>query len=183
MKKIIVFAAVLLAAGMIIFSFYTAHQSANNGAGNYGGDLWENDVSSLAGSLCAGCDTDREKAVRIYQWVIENIEYDYELEVQYQYFDASKTLATRKGVCFDMANLYTVLCRSQGICCYTLDGYRRTSTDELHTWNRVFYDDAWWNLDPSVDGGRLIKGKSLYGFHRLSSRDDPDEEYEIIRIY
>lgn len=183
MKKKTVIAAVLLTVGVIIFSLYTAYQSANSGVGNYGGDLWEGDISSLAESLCAGCKTDREKAVRIYHWVIENIEYDYDLEVQYQYFDASKTLSTRRGVSFDMANLYTVLCRSQGVRCYTLDGYRRESTDKLHTWNRVFYDDAWWNLDTSVDSGRLRKGKSLYGFHRVSSRDYPDEEYEIIRIY
>lgn len=97
MKTKIVIAAVLLAAGIVIFSFFTAHKSAESGAGNYGGDLWEDDIHSLAEGLCAGCDTDREKAVRIYHWVIKNIEYDYELEVQYQYFDASKTLSTRHG--------------------------------------------------------------------------------------
>ena len=79
----------------------------------------------------------------LYNWIIEHIEYDYEYQEIYQHFNVSKTLSTRKGLCFDYTNLFVVFCRSQGIPCYVVDGYSRMDSMQKHTWNHVYYDNTW----------------------------------------
>ena len=118
-----------------------------------------------------------------YRWIIENIEYDYEFDTVYQHFDVNKTLRTKKGICFDYANLFAAFCRSQDIRCYVLDGYQRGNSYVQHTWNRVYMNGAWWNLDVTTDAVSSQKGESLYGFHKVSSYDAESEDFVITRIY
>lgn len=179
-KKLMIVVIAVITVGMIVLSLCTEW----TGTINYGGTVWGRKICSLADNICARCTSDREKAERLYRWIIEHMEYDEDFETQYQYFDAEKTLSTKKGVCFDIANLYAAFCRSQNVQCKVIDGYRRTAPDELHTWNRVYFDGIWWNLDPSFDTARYAEGKSLYGFCKVGNECDlPDEEYVITRIY
>lgn len=83
-----------------------------------------------------------------------------------------------------MKNECTMMCRSQGIPCYSVDGYKKDDENSLHTWNRVYYDGNWWNCDVTFDSIRLKANKSLYGFLRLgNSVRAPDENYVVTRIY
>ena len=84
--------------------------------------LWDTQTEEIADEICAGCETDEEKVQAIYTWMIANMEYDYDYQVLLQYFDVRRTLSTRKGVCYDFANLFAALCRSQNIPCYVVDG-------------------------------------------------------------
>ena len=95
----------------------------------------------------------------------------YEFDTVYQHFDVNKTLRTKKGICFDYANLFAAFCRSQDIRCYVLDGYQRGNSYVQHTWNRVYMNDAWWNLDVTTDAVSSQKGESLYGFQARASKE------------
>ena len=113
---------------------------------NGGATLWDTQTEEIADEICAGCETDEEKVQAIYTWMIANMEYDYDYQVLLQYFDVRRTLSIRKGVCYDFANLFAALCRSQNIPCYVVDGtpYDRSTQD--HTWNRVImtvYGGIW----------------------------------------
>ena len=150
---------------------------------NGGATLWDTKAEQLAEEICAGCETDEEKVQAIYQWIIQNFEYDYEYHAFIQYFNVRKTLLTHKGVCYDLSNLFAALCRSQNIPCYVVDGTPYDRSTASHTWNRVFYDDSWWDVDVTNDMSATKDGRTLYGFHKLESPHSTDEEYIITKIY
>ena len=145
--------------------------------------LWDTQTEELADEICVGCDTDEEKVQAFYQWIIQNFEYDYECNPLIQYFDVRKTLRTKQGLCFDFAHLLAAFCRSQNIPCYAVDGISRKNSADRHTWNRVYFDGSWWNLDITADNSRTANGKELYGFHERECAFVPDEDFFITKIY
>ena len=150
---------------------------------NGGATLWDTQTEELADEICAGCDTDAEKVQAFYEWIISNCEYDYEADPLFQYFDVRKTLQTKQGICFDFSHLFAAFCRSQNIPCYAVDGISRKNSADRHTWNRVYYDGTWWNVDITIDNSRTANGKELYGFHKLEGAFVPDEDFFITKIY
>ena len=145
--------------------------------------LWDTQTEELADEICAGCDTDEEKVLAFYNWIISNLEYDYDCYPLFQYFDVRKTLQTKQGICFDFSHLFAAFCRSQKIPCYAVDGISRKNSADRHTWNRVYYDGVWWNVDITTDNSRTANGKELYGFHKLEGAFVPDEDFFITKIY
>lgn len=145
--------------------------------------LWDTQTEELADEICAGCDTDAEKVQAFYEWIISNCEYDYEADPLFQYFDVRRTLRTKQGLCFDFAHLFVAFCRSQNIPCYAVDGVSYKDSAARHTWNRVYYDGAWWNVDITTDNSRTANGKELYGFHKLKGAFVPDKDFFITKIY
>ena len=150
---------------------------------NGGATLWDTQTKELADEICADSDTDAEKVQAIYNWMIVNFEYDYDYQTLLQYFNVRRTLSTRKGVCYDFANLFAAFCRSQNIPCYVVDGTPYDRSTEDHTWNRVYYDGCWWDLDVTNDITSTANGKSLYGFRELTSAYASDKDYFITNIY
>ena len=150
---------------------------------NGGNTLWDTQTEDIADEICTDCDTDAEKVQAIYSWMVANLEYDYDYHVVFQYFDVHKTLRTKQGVCFDFSHLFAAFCRSQNIPCYAVDGISYKDSTVQHTWNRVYYDEFWWNMDVTHDITGTAAGKSLYGFRKLDSAFAPDEDFFITKIY
>ena len=144
--------------------------------------LWDTQTEELADEICTGCDTDAEKVQAIYNWMVANLEYDYNYNALFQYFDVRKTLRTKQGVCFDFSHLFAAFCRSQNIPCYAVDGISYKDSTVQHTWNRVYYDGVWWNMDVTHDISSTAAGKSLYGFRKLDSAFAPDEDFYITNM-
>lgn len=145
--------------------------------------LWDTNALKLADEICVDCDTDEEKVKAIYKWMIYNFEYDYDREPLIQYFNVRKTLNTRKGICYDFSHLFTALCRSQNIPCYVVDGDKRDNAQYHHTWNRVYFDSSWWNIDVTFDTVQTKNQGSLYGLREIEAPYSQDGEYFIKRIY
>ena len=145
--------------------------------------LWDIDTAKLADEICADCDTDEEKVKAIYKWMIYNFEYDYDCEPLIQYFNVRKTLSTRKGICYDFSHLFAALCRSQNIPCYVVDGDKRDNAQYHHTWNRVYFDSSWWDMDVTFDIVQTKNQDKLYGFRNIKSAYSFDEEFFIHKIY
>ncbi len=150
---------------------------------NGGATLWDTQTEELANEICADSDTDAEKVQAIYNWMIANFEYDYDYQALLQYFNVRRTLSTHKGVCYDFANLFAALCRSQNIPCYVVDGTPYDRSTEDHSWNRVYYDGCWWDLDVTNDITSTANGKILYGFRELTSAYASDKDFYITKIY
>lgn len=140
-------------------------------------------TEELANEICAGCDTDAEKAQAFHSWIVSNFEYDYEADPFFQYFDVRKTLRTQKGLCFDFSHLFAAFCRSQNIPCSVIDGTSYTDSSARHTWNRVYYDGAWWDVDITCDIQRTQNNQELYSFQALASISASDKHYYITKIY
>ena len=177
---VLVIAGIILVTGIIAYNFVRKPEApylANGGA-----TLWDTQTEELADEICAGCNTDEEKVQAIYQWITQNFEYDYDYHAFIQYFNIRRTLHTRKGVCYDFSNLFAALCRSQNIPCYVVDGISY-ETAAQHTWNRVYYNDFWWDVDVTNDTTANQNDIQPYGFHKLDSAFIPDKNYYITNVY
>ena len=150
---------------------------------NGGATLWDTQTEELADEICAGCETDEEKVRAFYGWIISNFEYDHDYYPIIQYFNVRKTLRTKQGLCFDFTNLFTAFCRSQNIPCYAVDGISYTDSSARHTWNRVYYNGSWWDMDLTNDTLATKDNRKIYGFCKLESVASPDKDYYITRIY
>ena len=177
---------VLVIAALILVTIITAYNFVCNPDSphllNGGATLWDTQTEDIADEICANCETDEEKVQAIYQWIIHNFEYDYNYHAFIQYFNVRKTLRTHKGVCYDFSNLFAALCRSQNIPCYVVDGISY-ETAAHHTWNRVYYNNSWWNVDVTNDISASKVNSNIYGFRILESAHSSDEEYRITQIY
>ena len=183
LTKIYVLAVSALIVATLLVSYNFVSKAETPYLLNGGNTLWDTQTEELADEICAGCDTDAEKVQAIYNWMVANLEYDYNYNALFQYFDVRKTLRTKQGVCFDFSHLFAALCRSQNIPCYAVDGISYKDNSVQHTWNRVYYDGTWWNMDVTHDITGTAEGKKLYGFRKLDDAFGPDEDFFIIKIY
>ena len=129
------------------FTFSYTNKSLVNGTGV----LWDVNHKKQFDEICSGASTDEEKAKVAYSWILNNITYDYNCNPFYQYSDIDKTWQTKKGICYDIANLFTAICRSHNIPCYSIDGYLKGNYRYKHTWNRIYIDGEWYNVDIIAD--------------------------------
>ena len=181
--KICILAVSALILVTMIFAYNFVCKPETPYLTNGGATLWDTKTEQLADEICAGCETDEEKVQAIYQWIIYNFDYHYDYNAFIQYFNVRRTLHTRKGVCYDFSNLFAALCRSQNIHCYVVDGTPYDRSTASHTWNRVYYNNSWWDLDVTNDISCSASGKTLYGFRKLDDSSAPDKDYHITRIY
>ena len=116
LTKIIGTILLLAIALTIVFTgltFSYTNKSLVNGTGV----LWDANHEKQFDEICLGTLTDEEKAKVAYTWVLNNITYDCDCNTFYQYSNIDKTLQAKKGICYDIANLFTAICRSQNIPC------------------------------------------------------------------
>ena len=178
LTKIIGVTLLLCTVVTIVFTGLTFSYT-NKALANGTGVLWNINHEKQFYEICSDALTDEEKAKAAYTWILNNITYDYDCNLFYQYSDLDKTLQTKKGICYDIANLFTAICRSQNIPCYSVDGYRKDDYQYKHTWNRVCIDGAWYNVDVTAD----LTNSTPYGFYKIDSYNSSEEEFNITRIY
>lgn len=107
--------------------------------------------------------TDYEKLTRIYDYMCENITYDYEHLNDDTYklqFTAYAALINRTSVCQGYACLLYRLLRESGISCRAVSG---KGSGEDHGWNIVKLGNVYYNLDATWDAARKQNGAE-YGY-------------------
>jgi len=115
-------------------------------------------ATKMAKYICKDMKTELQKVEKVYNYVIDNIVYDYELaeKVVNQGFIhipvIDNTMTTKKGICFDYASLMTSMLRSQGVPTKLVMGY---TSGIYHAWINVFVKDVGW-----VDGAIQFDGKT-----------------------
>ena len=178
---------VLVSSAVILFLLFSAYifvyKQEDVFLTNGQATLWDTKTAEIADEICTDCDTDEEKVKAIYEWMIHNFEYDYECEPIVQYFNVRKTMHTRKGICYDFAHFFASICRSQNIPCYVVDGDKRENVQYHHTWNRVYFNGSWWNVDITFDTIQIQNKDELYGFREINNAYLLDKEYYITKIY
>jgi len=183
LTKIYVLVVSALIIALLLSAYIFVYKQDDVSLTNGQATLWDTGTVKLADEICADCETDEEKVKAIHNWMIHNFEYDYECELIVQYFNVRKTLSTRKGICYDFSHLFAALCRSQNIPCYVIDGTPYNPAMACHTWNRVYFDGSWWNVDVTFDGVQIQNKNKIYGFSEIENFDLKDKKYLIRRIY
>ena len=111
-------------------------------------------VVAKARELAAGAANQGEVVRNIYEWVVDNIDYDYDKANQLASVtgyvpDPDSTLSTGTGICFDYASLGAAMLRSLGIPCQVITGYV-SPNDVYHAWNMVYIDGEWVSVEISI---------------------------------
>lgn len=124
--------------------------------------------------LTAGDKTELDRVKSIYDYVTENIDYDWDKveEVQGNYVlpVLDETLSSGKGICFDYAALMAAMLRVQNIPTKVITG---DVEEGYHAWVEVyihnmgwiaphiyFEEETWTRIDPTFDAiGSNYRGK------------------------
>jgi transglutaminase-like putative cysteine protease len=113
-------------------------------------------IVDKAAEITKGLTSNRQKAKAIYNWVSENIDYDYvkygkHLNNDYDNeYGALLALKTGKGVCYDYATLVAALGRASGLQTKVVMGTGKVNgTRGYHAWNEIYIEDEskWIKLD------------------------------------
>jgi hypothetical protein len=115
-------------------------------------------VTKLCSSIITPEMTDSEKLEAIYQWVTQNISYDY---IAYKKQNttlkpASLIIQKKKGMCRDYSFAVAALARASGLQARIVYGQARRRSNgrsEEHAWNEVYLDGNWISLDATWDAG------------------------------
>lgn len=110
---------------------------------------------AAAAKLVAGKTDVLKKVQAVYEYVVGNLKYDYNLAatVQSGYLPVLDTVLARKsGICFDYAALMAGMLRSQGVPCKLVIGYAGTT---YHAWISVWSAETGW-----VNGAIYFNGSS-----------------------
>ena len=183
LTKILVFVLSAVILSLLFSAYIFVYKQDDLSLINGQATLWDTATVELADEICSDCDTEEEKIKAIYEWMTRSFEYDYDCNPAIQYFNIRKILRTRKGICYDFAHLFAALCRSQNIPCYVVDGNKRENVQYHHTWNRVYFNDSWWNIDVTFDTIQTINRECLYGLREIDCAFVTDEEFFITKIY
>lgn len=134
-----------------------------------------------AAELCAGSKTDVEKLKTIYNYMIKNIQYDYQKAktVTSGYVpNPDAILSSKKGICFDYASLMASMLRSQGVPARLVVGTVDTVA-VTHAWNEVYLQGKGWvavKIEITSTGWKLMD--STFG-----ASNSVGSGYTAARIY
>lgn len=103
-------------------------------------------IQSLAASITSGATSAYEKAVRIFNWVRDNIGYSFYYNTQK---GAVGTLNARTGNCVDTSHILIALERAAGIPARYVHGNCKFSSGSWygHVWANVWVNGQWCPLD------------------------------------
>ena len=102
------------------------------------------DVVAKARELAEPADSDLDVVTNVYNYIIENISYDYDKAstVPSGYIpDVDQVLASGTGICLDYAAVMTSMLRSQRIPTRLEVGY---AGDAYHAWISTYISDIGW---------------------------------------
>lgn len=109
----------------------------------------------LGKQLATGKTCDLEVIAAVYEYVVDNIVYDYDRakSVEGDYIpNVDEILSEKKGICFDYSALMTAMLRSQRIPTRLEVGY---AGDAYHAWISCYIEDQGWiNGLIEFDGNR-----------------------------
>jgi transglutaminase-like putative cysteine protease len=120
-------------------------------------------IINLEKQLTQGKKTTCEKSEAFYNYVANNINYNYTTNE----IGALETLRTLSGDCKEYSDLLTALNRAAGIPSITVEGLLGNTTsgyiegENLHKWLEVYLPDSGWvPMDPTL--GRFPQDRAIY---------------------
>ena len=118
---------------------------------------WNDEMAAIkkARELTNGVKEDQDKINNIYNYIISNINYDFDKlnRLTFDYIpNIDSTLASNKGICYDYSSTFAAMLRSAGIPAKLVKGYS-TNVNGYHAWNEVYNtkDNKWIIIDTTYD--------------------------------
>lgn len=136
-------------------------------------------INNFARNLVLNENDTEGKSKRIYDWIGNNISYDYSkaklvLDNDYDVKSgAIYTFNTRKGICFDFSCLYVAMARANNIKVrlVTGEGFNGVSWVS-HAWNQVYLPEIgeWINVDTTFAKGGNYFNKSMFSIDHKDAK-------------
>lgn len=125
-----------------------------SGLSSYDRDIYDEAKKVLDETIQDGM-TDFQKEVEIYDWVLQNIEYDYSHmdvleETRNDAYTPYGGLVYNGAVCLGYASTFQLLMELAGVECMTVIGAGQNS-QEAHAWNLVKLNGEWYGVDATWD--------------------------------
>ena len=120
-----------------------------------GNDALNAAIKELANNLTKGKTTVWAKAEAIFNWVRDNVQYEYYANTKYK---ATGTLSKKRGNCCDHANLIVALCRAADIPARYSHGKNCKFSSGLntgHVWAQIYVDGVWYSADATSSRNKL----------------------------
>ncbi len=143
---------------------------------------WNSKMTAIkkAAELTKGLKTDSQKINVIYQYLVNNISYDYDklATLNSDYLpNIDRTLASGRGICYDYASTFAAMLRSQGIPAKLVKGYS-PDVDGYHAWNEIYNSETgkWMTVDSTYDA-QMKAAKVKYTMVKNSSKFTKVYEY------
>lgn len=118
-----------------------------------------------------------EKVDLVYDFIINNVNYDYDKvsKLQSNYIPyPDQTIKELKGICYDYASLLAAMKRSEEIPVKLVKGYS-SHVDGYHAWNEILINGEWVVVDTTVDAAY---NKSNVDFNFNKNKSDYTKVYE-----
>jgi hypothetical protein len=137
-------------------------------------------IKNLAQQITSSKNSDSLKVRAIYEWVVNNIDYDMPMLGQMRQKSVEEfikmqqpdyVLASKKAVCMGYAILFKELCKAVNIQSEFVtgmskyyDAYNRTFTipEDLHAWNVVKINGRWYLTDLTWSAGSVNQADGKY---------------------
>ena len=121
------------------------------------------EIQAFAVELTAGLSTNKDKYLKCFNWVVNNIKYEYANNDPYPVFK------NKVGICQGYANLLFIMLHSIDIPAFVCNGILNPIGG--HAWNYVYCDGKWYVSDPTNSGSWLLAATTGYK-HLLPSSFD-----------
>lgn len=142
---------------------------------------WDYDMQAIkmAAELTKGMKSDREKINAIYQYIVDNFEYDYDKlgTLTSTYLpNIDETFTSREGICYDYSSLMAAMLRSLGIPAKLIKG-NSPLVSGYHAWNEIYDSESgeWIIVDSTYDSQMKAVGKK---YSMIKSKADYSKIYE-----
>lgn len=132
----------------------------------------QNRIDLLTQSIIDTNSTPTTQALRIYNWITQNIKYDIKAFEKGEYLNLSpeELLQRKKGLCGDYSALFEAMCTSANIEAYTIGGYCKSYDYNKnkpflranHSWNVIYTDSSWKHVDCTWGGGYIYYYPPIY---------------------
>jgi len=143
---------------------------------------WNSDMETIkmVSKLTKGLSTDSEKIKAIYNYVTNNISYDYDklTKLSSTYVpDIDNITSSGKGICYDYSSVFAAMLRSQGIPAKLVKG-NSTNVEGYHAWNEVYNADTgkWVIIDTTYDS-QMKAAKAKYSMEKSKAQYTMNYEY------
>ncbi|MGV8146824.1 MAG: transglutaminase domain-containing protein [Alkaliphilus sp.] len=137
-------------------------------------------IIELVNELISENMTEMEKLETIHEWVINNIDYNYEAFTNgdFTMTTASQTLENGYGMCREYSFLMAALARAAGLNARVVYGDTRITNSweaHKHAWNEIMVDGSWITVDATWNAGYIQNGEFVSA--PINSFFNPDVDF------
>ena len=132
-------------------------------------------MQGLVKGVIKGKKTDAQKANAIWNWIIRNVKYDYDIYGGTR-LGSEGMITAKKGNCLDHAHLTVAMFRAAGL--PAVYEYKARSDGNAHAWTKVYVNKRWQHADTVLKSGG-IKGQSAWVNARVLN-NDPNNHFVVI---